>query len=94
VLDWKSSSPNSGVGKWGACCAEMDIWEANKISSSYTLHPCATSGLTKCDNVEDCGDNHTGNRYNGVCDKDGCDINPYRNGVKDFYGPGKTIDST
>lgn len=33
-------------------------------------------------------------RYKGQCDKDGCDYNPYRAGVKDFYGPNKTVDST
>lgn len=94
ILDWTPSSATSGNGKWGACCAEMDIWEANKISSSYTLHPCTTSGLHRCEDLESCGDNDSGNRYNGVCDKDGCDFNPYRAGVKDFFGPGKTVDST
>lgn len=29
-----------GNGKWGACCAELDIWEANKIASAFTVHPC------------------------------------------------------
>jgi cellulose 1,4-beta-cellobiosidase len=35
-------------------------------------------------------------RYNGVCDKDGCGLNPYRIGVKKFYGPGSTysVDTT
>ena len=31
---------NSGVGKYGTCCYELDIWEANSISSAYTNHPC------------------------------------------------------
>lgn len=26
--------------------------------------------------------------YEGVCDKDGCDLNPWRYDVYDFYGPG------
>jgi cellulose 1,4-beta-cellobiosidase len=28
---WNPSpdDPNSGVGKYGTCCSEMDIWEAN-----------------------------------------------------------------
>lgn len=35
VLDWKPSSddPNAGTGKYGTCCAEMDIWEANSQST-------------------------------------------------------------
>lgn len=49
-------------------------------------------GPTRCDNPKDCG---TGdNRPTGLCDKDGCDLNPYRFGVKEFFGPGKTIDTT
>ena len=34
-------------------------------------------GLYRCEGIE-CGDNDKGQRYDGVCDKDGCDINPYR----------------
>ena len=35
-------------------------------------------------------------RYKGQCDKDGCDYNPYRAGVKDFFGPGSgfKVDTT
>ena len=35
----------------------------------------------------------SGNRYKGTCDPDGCDFNPYREDVTDFYGPGMTIDT-
>merc|ERR1711871_460474 len=27
------SDPNAGVGMYGTCCNEMDIWESNKMSS-------------------------------------------------------------
>mmetsp|Transcript_9087 Transcript_9087/g.6434 ORF Transcript_9087/g.6434 Transcript_9087/m.6434 type:complete len:197 (+) Transcript_9087:177-767(+) len=37
ILDWNSQTAK---GKWGSCCAEFDIWEANKISSAFTSHPC------------------------------------------------------
>lgn len=47
----------------------------------------------KCEDPQTCGDNATGDRFNGVCDKDGCDLNPFRAGVKDFYGQGKTVDT-
>jgi cellulose 1,4-beta-cellobiosidase len=35
-------------------------------------------------------------RYSGVCDKDGCDFNPYRMGVHNFFGVGSsfTIDTS
>ncbi|KAK1934974.1 Exoglucanase 1 [Phytophthora citrophthora] len=98
VLDWKpsKSDPNAGTGKYGACCAEMDIWEANSISNAYTTHPCTVKpgGASRCSTAKDCGVDK--NRYNGVCDKDGCDFNPYRMGNKTFFGPGSdfTIDTT
>ena len=77
-----------GVGKYGSCCAEMDIWEANSMATAYTPHPC-DSGITqyRCEGTE-CGDNASGERYDGVCDKDGCDINPFRMGNQNFYGRG------
>lgn len=68
----------------------MDIWEANSISTAYTPHPCSTVGQTRCDGIE-CGDGS--DRYNGVCDKDGCDFNSYRLGDQSFYGPGKTVNT-
>lgn len=88
------TDPNAGSGKYGSCCAEMDIWEANKISSAFTAHPCNKEHLTKCTGDLECGDGT--HRQDGVCDKDGCDLNPYRAGVKDFFGPGSdfNVDTT
>lgn len=92
VVGWNPSpnDPNAGKGEIGSCCPEMDIWEANSISTAYTPHPCKGVGLQECTG-NDCGDGD--NRYGGVCDKDGCDFNSYRMGVKDFYGPGSTLDT-
>ncbi|KAG6916417.1 hypothetical protein DXG01_006945, partial [Tephrocybe rancida] len=81
---------NSGTGKYGACCNEMDIWEANSISSAYTPHPCDATGLSRCTG-DACG---ASDRYGTVCDPDGCDFNSYRMGDKTFYGPGLTVDTT
>ncbi|EUC50742.1 glycoside hydrolase family 7 protein [Bipolaris oryzae ATCC 44560] len=94
VEGWNPSDadPNGGAGKIGACCPEMDIWEANSISTAYTPHPCKGTGLQECSDAVSCGDGD--NRYSGQCDKDGCDFNSYRMGVKDFYGPGATLDTT
>ncbi|KAG6832993.1 Exoglucanase [Tephrocybe sp. NHM501043] len=50
---------NSGAGNYGACCNEMDVWEANKISAAYTPHPCAATGLSRCEGTA-CG---TSDRY-------------------------------
>lgn len=69
VLNGKDFSKG---GTWGTCCAEMDIWEANSISSAYTAHTCDHAGGYKC--VNDC----TSPEASGVCDHGGCDHNPYR----------------
>jgi len=92
--DWQpsDSDPNAGTGHYGTCCVEMDIWEANNMANSYTPHVCDTTGAYRCEGTE-CGDIETDERYEGVCDKDGCDYALYRLGNKDFYGPGLQVDS-
>jgi len=70
----------------------MDIWEANSVSSAFTAHPCNKEHLTRCEGDEECGDKT--HRHDGVCDKDGCDLNPYRAGVKDFFGKGMNVDTS
>ncbi len=94
--DWVPSptDPNSGTGHYGTCCNEMDIWEANSISTAYTAHVCTVQGQYRCEGSA-CGDDSKGERHTGVCDKDGCDFNPYRLGDKTFFGPSNyTIDTT
>ena len=44
-------------------------------------------GQYRCEGIE-CGDNDTGDRFNGVCDKDGCDYNHWRQGDKTYFGVG------
>merc|ERR1712232_92913 len=94
--DWKpsESDPNAGTGKYGSCCTEIDVWEANKISSAYTMHACSEGVQQRCSGT-DCGDNGA-DRFKGLCDKNGCDIQSYRLGNKNFFGPGSNfqVDST
>jgi cellulose 1,4-beta-cellobiosidase len=93
VEGWEPSpnDSNAGSGKYGACCNEMDIWEANNNAAAYTPHVCTGSGgQTRCEGT-DCGDGDE--RYDGICDKDGCDFNSFRMGDQDFLGPGKTVDT-
>jgi len=94
VKEWNSTA-NPPVGHYGVCCAEMDIWEANSRATAYTPHPCSIQGAKRCEGVM-CGDNEKGQRYDGVCDKDGCDFNSYRMGAEKFYGhdSGFTVDTT
>ncbi|EPS30494.1 putative 1,4-beta-D-glucan cellobiohydrolase A [Penicillium oxalicum] len=94
VEGWKPSAndKNAGVGPHGSCCAEMDIWEANSISTALTPHPCDTNGQTICEG-DSCGGTYSTTRYAGTCDPDGCDFNPFRMGNESFYGPGKMVDT-
>ncbi|WYZ37736.1 hypothetical protein EsH8_II_001242 [Colletotrichum jinshuiense] len=89
VEGWVPSSndANAGVGNLGSCCSEMDIWEANSISTAYTPHPCEVIGQQSC-NGDACGGTYSATRYAGQCDPDGCDFNSYRMGNTSFYGKG------
>ncbi|KAI0756276.1 glycosyl hydrolase family 7-domain-containing protein [Daedaleopsis nitida] len=93
VEDWEPSpnDSNAGTGKYGACCNEMDIWEANSQGAAYTPHVCSVAGQVRCEG-NDCGDGD--NRYGGICDKDGCDFNSWRMGDQTFLGTGKTVDTS
>ena len=78
---------NACSGQYGTCCTEIDLWEANRISAAFTTHTCTTKGDTpgmchgtKCD---DSGED----RSSGVCGKNSCDIQAWRFGVRNFYGP-------
>ncbi|KAK6542739.1 hypothetical protein TWF694_006680 [Orbilia ellipsospora] len=67
----------------GACCNEMDIWEANRAATQYAPHTCNVTGPYQCT-----GDECT---WSGVCDQWGCGNNVYANGAPSFYGPGATF---
>jgi cellulose 1,4-beta-cellobiosidase len=92
ILNWQpdTNDPNSGVGMYGTCCIEMDIWEANSMASAYTPHVCTVQGQTRCNGTA-CGDGS--NRYGGVCDKDGCDFNSFRMGDKNFFGNNQVVNT-
>lgn len=71
----------------------MDIWEANRAATALTPHPCNATQTFVCSGAS-CGNGN--DKYNGVCDKDGCDDNPYRMGNHAYYGYGSnyTVDTT
>jgi len=58
-------------------------------------------GQTRCEGIA-CGDNDPtpggsgGHRFDGVCDKNGCDFQPFRLGKEDFWGAGSdfVLDTT
>ncbi|PSR70566.1 hypothetical protein PHLCEN_2v13605, partial [Hermanssonia centrifuga] len=93
VEGWAGSStdPNAGTGSYGTCCSEMDIWEANNDAAAFTPHPCSVTSQTRCTGT-DCGAGD--DRYDGVCDADGCDFNSFRLGNTTFLGKGMTVDTS
>ncbi|KAF7559132.1 hypothetical protein G7046_g5021 [Stylonectria norvegica] len=88
-----SNDANAGVGDMGACCAEIDVWESNSHSFALTPHPCTDNKYHICTDTN-CGGTYSEDRFAGNCDANGCDYNPYRMGVTDFYGKGKTVDTS
>merc|ERR1711934_49511 len=80
---------NIGEGGRGICCAELDLWEANKQSYQLALHPMEGEESQKeCYLEGECGSQETGKRNLGPTDRNGCYMNPYLMGHKKFYGPG------
>jgi cellulose 1,4-beta-cellobiosidase len=92
---WEPSSndANAGVGAFGGCCAEIDIWESNSHAFAFTPHPCTENTYHVCE-TNDCGGTYSDDRFAGKCDANGCDYNPYRMGNTNFYGKGKTVDTS
>ncbi|KAI0483411.1 glycoside hydrolase [Xylaria cf. heliscus] len=94
--NWIPSNTDTekGYGGLGSCCPQMAIWSANRMSTSMAAHPCQRTTQEEC-TVLDCSGKYpiAPSRYEGECDADGCDFNPYRQGNTDFYGIGKIIDT-
>ena len=61
ILKYKPTTSSTGDGKYGNCCAEMDIFESNRYATSYTAHPCTIKGSKRCEG-KDCGDNDANER--------------------------------
>lgn len=94
VEGWNPSSTdvNGGAGRYGTCCSEMDIWEANNAATAFTPHPCIIPDQSRCEG-ESCGGTYSTDRYAGTCDPDGCDFNTYRHGDTQFYAKGGVVDT-
>lgn len=67
--------------------------ESNSHSFALTPHPCTDNNYHVCE-TDNCGGTYSDDRFAGNCDANGCDYNPYRMGVTDFYGKGKTVDTS
>jgi cellulose 1,4-beta-cellobiosidase len=74
------------------------VWESNSHSFALTPHGCE-AGHNEYHICEDgvgagCGGTYSEERFDGYCDANGCDYNPFRMGNHDFYGDGKTLDTS
>ncbi|KAL0572157.1 hypothetical protein V5O48_009804 [Marasmius crinis-equi] len=93
IEDWEVApapwAEGMGKGKYGACCAEVGIWEANSLASVLTAHTCRGEGAGQIR----CSDSTCDDGEAGICDSDGCDFNPYRLGDQTFLGPGERVNT-
>jgi len=96
IAGWTPSETdeNSGLGDMGSCCAEIDVWESNAHAYAFTPHACSENTYHVCNGDDECGGTYSPDRFNGNCDANGCDYNPYRLGNHDFYGPGLQVDTS
>jgi cellulose 1,4-beta-cellobiosidase len=96
IENWEASDTDdaAGVGGMGSCCAEIDVWESNAHSYALTPHACANNNNYHICETDGCGGTYSDDRFAGNCDANGCDYNPFRLGNTDFYGKGKTVDTT
>jgi cellulose 1,4-beta-cellobiosidase len=84
-----------GWGEYGACCAEFDILASNAHSYLMSSKPCTTPRYEVC-HLSSCDPERSPYQYDNpipLCDKYGCEYQPYRLGHTDFYGRNKTIDT-
>eukprot|EP00930_Biecheleria_cincta_P097724 TRINITY_DN89411_c0_g1_i1.p1 TRINITY_DN89411_c0_g1~~TRINITY_DN89411_c0_g1_i1.p1 ORF type:complete len:564 (-),score=96.86 TRINITY_DN89411_c0_g1_i1:257-1948(-) len=67
------------AGHLASCCPEMDLFEANRFTTSMTPHPCKLPSRSICDANQDAN-------CKARCDSDGADVNPFRE-----RGPGSAL---
>jgi cellulose 1,4-beta-cellobiosidase len=84
--DLKYVNGLANLNNTGNFAIEFDIWEANSMSNQIAAHPCSIKRTRACNSDTECGPN-------SFCDKPGADLNPYRLGFRDLYGPGKLVDT-
>ncbi|KAK6215077.1 exoglucanase 1 protein [Colletotrichum tabaci] len=94
VEGWSVLDENSGEGSFGACCSEFDVWNSNAHSFSMIAKPCVDVDYEVCSHGE-CNalDPRSPQPGQLLCDRTGCDYNPYRLGNTTFYGKGKTVNT-
>lgn len=78
-----NSDRDKGIGEKGSCCPHVEIFTGNSKATSMAAHPCRVVSMTMC-NLQAC---------KNICDNVGCEFNPYRMDQRDFFGPGKVIDT-
>nr|AAM54071.1 endo-1,4-beta-glucanase [Aspergillus nidulans] len=94
VNPWINGEGN--INGYGACCNEMDIWEANSRSTGFTPHACLYEpeetegrGVYECASEDECD---SAGENDGICDKWGCGFNPYALGNTEYYGRGQGFE--
>ncbi|KAH6672272.1 exo-cellobiohydrolase [Halenospora varia] len=102
INNWTANTPwitndqsQSGTGALGSCCSEIPLFNANSISTSFGAHTCNNNKSPFACKGSECGgiDASPNCTTKGLCDFQGCTINPYRMGDEEFFGRGKKVDT-
>ncbi|KAK4203477.1 family 7 putative glycoside hydrolase [Triangularia verruculosa] len=80
----------------GACCPEFAVWDSNAHAFAMSSHICEHDDYNPCDGPY-CKPGYIDPDDRAAppqCARYGCQYNPYRMGVREFYGKGKVVDTT
>ncbi|KAK4442127.1 Exoglucanase 1 [Podospora aff. communis PSN243] len=88
--------PPQGNNRFGSCCPEFAVWDSNAHSYSMSSHNCPRNEFHICEGYYGCESLSPSidPRFIRQCDPYGCNYNPTRMGVPEFYGKGKVVDTT
>ncbi|KAI1324808.1 endoglucanase I [Xylariaceae sp. FL0255] len=89
-------TPESAAFGGGYCDAQCPVntWRNGTINTSGAGYCCNEMDVLEANSEALAFTPHPCNAGNTACDASGCGYNPYGQGFENYYGPGKTVDTT
>ncbi|KAI8446517.1 glycoside hydrolase [Phakopsora pachyrhizi] len=79
-------APITNFGTMGSCCPEVDVWQANQVSQTFSAHPCISNKPVTCHGMSCKPDTLCASSHS-------CDFSSLRAADRNFYGTSKTINT-